>query len=121
MDLLSELMLDVLKAGPTSKRMEITMSNYDPVPRFPFIRSPTLVVGVKGEGTSIYTTRIHEVGAAIRQSVVRVMDRADGRVNCTHAKEFSEIISAFLLDGRSVRVCPGTSRGIAKFSEHETN
>ena len=98
MDLLSELMLDALKAGPAWKQMEIRMANYDPGPRLALVRSPTLVTGVKGQGTAIYTTRVHEVGAAMRHSVIRVMDGADGRVNYTHAKEFSDMISNFLRD-----------------------
>jgi pimeloyl-ACP methyl ester carboxylesterase len=96
MDLLSEIMLDALNAGPAWKRMEVRMSNYDPVPRLPLVHAPTLVTGVKGEGTAIYTTRVHEVGAAVPNSAITVIEGADGRVNHTHAKEFSEIICDFL-------------------------
>jgi pimeloyl-ACP methyl ester carboxylesterase len=98
MDLLSDLLLDALRAGPGWKQMEIRMANYDPVPRLPLVRSPTMVTGVKGEGTAIYTTRLHEVGAGVPNSVVEVMEGADGRFNQTHAKEFSELIFHFLRD-----------------------
>jgi pimeloyl-ACP methyl ester carboxylesterase len=96
MDLLSELVLDALRAGPGWKKMEIRMANYDPASRLPLVRSPTLVTGVKGEGTAVYTTRLHEVGPAIPNSTVKVLEGADGRLNQTHAREFSELISEFL-------------------------
>jgi pimeloyl-ACP methyl ester carboxylesterase len=94
-DLLAEISLDALNAGVAWKQMEIAMVDYDPRPRLPLVRSPTLAIGVTGEGTSIYTKRPREVAALLPQCVVRAME-TDGRVLYTHAKELSEIISAFL-------------------------
>jgi pimeloyl-ACP methyl ester carboxylesterase len=96
MDLLSELVLDALRSGPAWKQMEIVMAVYDPAPRLPLIRAPTLVIGITGEGASVYTKRPREVAALVPQGIARVMEGVDGRVIYTHGKEVSAIVTAFL-------------------------
>jgi len=96
LELLSEITLDALKAGPAWKRMELLMAIYDPAPRLPLIQAPVLAVGVTGEGASIYTKRPREVAALVAGGKARVMEGVDGRVIYTHAKEVSEIVDKFL-------------------------
>jgi pimeloyl-ACP methyl ester carboxylesterase len=96
MELLSEITLDALKAGPAWKQMELLMAMYDPAPRLPVVQAPTMAIGIKGEGASIYTKRPREVAALLPQGMARVIEHADGRVITTHAKEVSEIVTDFL-------------------------
>lgn len=96
LELLSGLMIDVLKSAPSSKQMERAVFEYDAVPRLPQIKAPTLVVGVTGEGSSGYTKRSKEVGERVPHSRVHVFEGVDGRLNHTHTKEFSDVVREFL-------------------------
>lgn len=95
-ELLSEITLDALKAGPVWKRMELLMATYDPAPRLPLIRAPVLAIGITGEGASIYTKRPRQVAALVAGGTARVMEGVDGRVIYTHGKQVSEIVDKFL-------------------------
>ena len=89
--------LDALKAGPRWKPIDVDVSfSYDPNPRLPLIKAPTLVIGVTGEGPNWYTKRPHEVSALIPRSSVEIIEGGDRRVKIVMAKEMVEVIRHFL-------------------------
>jgi len=96
MELLSEITLDALRAGPAWKQVEILMSIYDPMPRLPLVKAPTLAIGVTGEGTSIYTKRPRDVAALVPRGIAHVMEGIDGRVISTHAGDIAAVVKNFL-------------------------
>ncbi len=89
--------IDALRAGPRWKAIDVNISfSYEPNPRLPLIKAPTLVIGVTGEGPNWYTKRPHEVSALIPESTVGIIEGGDRRVKIVQAKEMVETIRRFL-------------------------
>ncbi len=88
--------LDALKAGPRWKPIDLIVFSYDPEPRLPLIKEPTLVLGVNGEGPSWYTKRDHEVQALIPGSTLAIIDGGDGLFKIKRAQDVAETLQRFL-------------------------
>ena len=95
LEILARTTLDVLKAGPRWKAVDIGVFSYDPEPRLPLVKAPTLVMGVTSEGANWYTKRPNEVSALIPRSEVSIIEGGDMRVKIIRAGEVVEIIRRF--------------------------
>ncbi len=94
-EIVARTTLDVLKAGPRWKAVDIAVFSYDPEPRLPLVQAPTLVLGVTGEGANWYTKRPKEVSALIPHSSAVIIEGGDMRVKSDRAEEVVEIIRRF--------------------------
>ena len=96
LDLLMEQLVDRIKAGYSFRRLQPILFGGDQKPRLGMVKCQTLSVCVTGEGSTPYTKRAREAAACIPNCKVHIFEGVDGRVNRTHAKEFSEVIRSFL-------------------------
>ena len=89
--------LGALKAGQRYKGMHLAVYGYDPAPRLPLVKAPTLILnGVTDAGASPYTKRSEDVKALISGSIIGLGDGGDAQAINGNAKEVAETIRSFL-------------------------
>jgi len=93
LDIIEDRFLDYIKAGPRGEEIHWTGFAYNPGPKLPLVKCPTLVLSATHDPFYVTAERVHQL---VPKSKLTIIVNGNTEINRLQPKEFAKAICDFL-------------------------